>query len=147
MSRYGVFFGPHFTVFGVNAKTYWISVFNLNIVNSGPKKTLYLDIFHAVIPSSIVEHLLQNKLLKNIWIYGSFSWIGFNCLKLVEPPSVESLLLTTITWKYWSKGNQWQEMSQTLISCNLFCKNSSWNYRFSQGWVSRIFFEIRGISC
>ena len=37
MSKYGVFSGPHFPVFGLNTGKY------------RPEKTLYLDTFHAVI--------------------------------------------------------------------------------------------------
>ena len=37
MSKYGVFSGPYFTMFGLNAGKY------------GPEKTPYLDTFHTVI--------------------------------------------------------------------------------------------------
>ena len=37
MSKYGVFSGPYFPVFGVNTGNY------------GPEKTPYLDIFHAIL--------------------------------------------------------------------------------------------------
>ena len=36
MSKYGIFFGPYFPVFGLNTRKY------------GPEKTLYLGTFHAV---------------------------------------------------------------------------------------------------
>ena len=47
VSKYGVFSGPYFPVFGLNTEIY--SVFSLNTGKSGPKKTPYLDTFHAVV--------------------------------------------------------------------------------------------------
>ena len=41
VSKYGVFSGPYFPVFGLN-------IFSLNTGKYGPGKTPYLDTFHAV---------------------------------------------------------------------------------------------------
>ena len=48
MAKYGVISGPYFSVFGLNAEIYQISVFSLNTGKYGPEKTPYLDTFHAV---------------------------------------------------------------------------------------------------
>ena len=40
LSKYGVFSGPYFTIFGLNTEKY------------GPKEYLYLDNFHAVHPQT-----------------------------------------------------------------------------------------------
>ena len=49
MSRYGVFSGPYFPVFGLNTEIYTV---NLRIQSKyrkyGPEKTPYLDTFHTV---------------------------------------------------------------------------------------------------
>ena len=44
MSKYAVFSGPYFPVFGLNTN----SVFSPNAGKYGPEKTPYLDTFHAV---------------------------------------------------------------------------------------------------
>ena len=60
MSRYGVFSGPYFPVFGLNTEIYEVSrygvfsgphfpVFGLNTGKYGPEKTPYLDTFYAVV--------------------------------------------------------------------------------------------------
>ena len=49
VSKYGVFFGPYFPVFGLNTEIY--GVFSPNAGKYGPEKTPYLDTFHAVIVS------------------------------------------------------------------------------------------------
>ena len=43
MSKYGVFPGPYFPVFGLNTE-----IFSPNIGKYGPEKTPSLDTFHAV---------------------------------------------------------------------------------------------------
>ena len=43
MSKYGVFPGPHFPVFGLNKEIY-----EVNTGKYRPKRTPYLDTFHAV---------------------------------------------------------------------------------------------------
>ena len=45
-SKYGVFSGPYFPVFGLNTEIY--TVFSSNIAKYGPEKTSYLDTFHAL---------------------------------------------------------------------------------------------------
>ena len=47
MSKYGIFSGPYFAVFGLNMEQY-LSVFSPNAGKYGPEKTPYLDTFHAV---------------------------------------------------------------------------------------------------
>ena len=64
MSKYGVFFGPYFPVFGLNTGKY------------GPEKTPYLDTFHAVPVSKI--NFFSSKFLHHIigfssQVFGSFS--------------------------------------------------------------------------
>ena len=66
VSKYGVFSGPSFPVFGLNTEIYGlnlriqseyrkrrtrkqISAFSPNTVKYGPEKTPYLDTFHAVL--------------------------------------------------------------------------------------------------
>ena len=44
MSRYGVFSGPYFPVFGLN-----MEIYEVNTGKYGPGKTPYLDTFHALI--------------------------------------------------------------------------------------------------
>ena len=46
LSKYGVFSGPYFPVFGLN--TEHLSVFRPKAGKYGQQKTLYLDTFHAV---------------------------------------------------------------------------------------------------
>ena len=48
MSKYGVFSGLYFPVFGLNTEIYEISVFSPNTGKYGPEKTRYLDTFHEV---------------------------------------------------------------------------------------------------
>ena len=49
MSKYGVFSGPYFPVFGLNTEIYSVRVQeNTNTGKYGAEKTLYLDTFHAV---------------------------------------------------------------------------------------------------
>ena len=57
MSKYGVFSGPHFHVFGLNMEIYRVNDTEIYEVNFriqseyrkyGPKKTPYLDTFQAV---------------------------------------------------------------------------------------------------
>ena len=45
VSKYGVFSGPYFPVFGLNTG---IFVFSPNAGKYGPENTPYLDTFHAV---------------------------------------------------------------------------------------------------
>ena len=47
VSKYGVFSGPYFPVFGLT--TPYLSIFSPNTGKYGPEKTPYLDTFHAVI--------------------------------------------------------------------------------------------------
>ena len=47
MSKYGVFSGPYFPAFSPNVGKY------------GPEKTLYLDTFHTVILSLIMDDILK----------------------------------------------------------------------------------------
>ena len=47
VSKYGVFSGPSFPVFGLNTEIY--GVFSPNTRKYGPEKTQYLETFHAVI--------------------------------------------------------------------------------------------------
>ena len=46
VSKYGVFSGPYFPVFGLNT---YLSVFSPSAGKYGPEKTSYLDKFHAVV--------------------------------------------------------------------------------------------------
>ena len=46
MSKYGVFSGPYFPVFGLKTEIY--EVFSSNAGIYGPEKTLYLGTSHAV---------------------------------------------------------------------------------------------------
>ena len=48
VSKYTVFYGPYFPVFGLNLEIYKISVFSPNTRKYGPEKTSYLDTFHTV---------------------------------------------------------------------------------------------------
>ena len=48
VSKYRVFPGPYFPVFGLNTEKY------------GPEKTPYLDTFHAVFPSEILKILTDD---------------------------------------------------------------------------------------
>ena len=49
MSKYEVFSGPYFPVFGLNKEIYGvISVFSAITRKYGPEKTPYLGTFHAV---------------------------------------------------------------------------------------------------
>ena len=52
MSKYGIFSGPYFAVFGLNMEQY-LSVFSPNAGKYGPEKTPYLDTFYAVNSCSI----------------------------------------------------------------------------------------------
>ena len=47
MSKYRVFSGPYFPIFGLN--TPYLTVFSPNARKYGPEKTPYMDAFHAVI--------------------------------------------------------------------------------------------------
>ena len=47
MSKYGLFSGPYFPAFGLNAERY--SVFSPNAGKYGPDKTSYLDTFHVML--------------------------------------------------------------------------------------------------
>ena len=52
MSKYGVFSGPYFPVFGLNAEIYGViqdTVFSPNAEIYGLEKTSYLDTFHAML--------------------------------------------------------------------------------------------------
>ena len=46
MSKYGVFSGPYFPVFGLNTEIYGVN--GPNVGKYGPEKTPYLDTFHTV---------------------------------------------------------------------------------------------------
>ena len=61
MSKDGVFSGPYFPAFGLNAK--YLSVFSPNVGKYEPEKTPYLDSFHAVYNSVSprTEIYCQNK--------------------------------------------------------------------------------------
>ena len=49
MSKYGVFSGLYFPVFGLNTEIYEVNIyFSPNTGKYVPEKTLYLDTFHAV---------------------------------------------------------------------------------------------------
>ena len=49
VSRYGVFSGPYFPVFGLNTERYSVSLrIQSECGKIGPEKTSYLDTFHAV---------------------------------------------------------------------------------------------------
>ena len=74
MSKYGVFSGPYFLVFGLNTEIYSIiSIFSPNTGKYGPEKTPYLDTFHAVLLSNIqivlcislaeIKSIVKEKLL------------------------------------------------------------------------------------
>ena len=47
MSKYGIYFGPYFPIFGLKVEKYF-SVFSANAGKFGPEKTPYLGTFHAV---------------------------------------------------------------------------------------------------
>ena len=57
VSKYGVISGPYFSVFGLNAEIYRISVFSPNTGKYGPEKTPYLDTFHVVFECESKVHL------------------------------------------------------------------------------------------
>ena len=72
MSRYGVFSGPYFPIFGLNTDIYGVNLkFGRNTGKYGPEKTPYLDIFYTVKISPrilfLVVHIQTlNKKLKLI---------------------------------------------------------------------------------
>ena len=56
MSKYGVFSGPYFPVFGLNTEIYGVnSVFSPNAGKYGPEKTSCLDSFHVVASLAILK--------------------------------------------------------------------------------------------
>ena len=66
MSKCGVFSGPYFPAFGLNAERYEVSlVFSPNAGKYGPEKTPYLDTFHAV-KGKVIYLLFVYSWLKNI---------------------------------------------------------------------------------
>ena len=90
VSRYKYFYGPYFSVFGLNISTEYISVLSPNAGKYGPEKSLYLDIFHAVYIINFPFHVLNSKTFKRkyFWIFKrtSFSqncriiFVFFHCL-------------------------------------------------------------------
>ena len=50
MPKYGVFSGPHCSVFGLNMEIYSeIYILSANTGKYGPEKSMYLDTFRAVL--------------------------------------------------------------------------------------------------
>ena len=68
MPKYGVFSGPYFPVFGLNAGKY------------GPEKTPYLDTFHAVIRSWNSSQIPKNQKAGPMRIYPLDTWIVIACI-------------------------------------------------------------------
>ena len=67
MSKYGVFTGPYFPVFGLNKEFYSVnlSVFILNTGKYGPEKTPYMDIFHVMIYMDRENEFIKNDKKKS----------------------------------------------------------------------------------
>ena len=67
VSKYGVFTGPYFPVFGLNKEFYSVnlSVFILNTGKYGPEKTPYLDIFHVMIYMDRENEFIKNDKKKS----------------------------------------------------------------------------------
>ena len=63
VSKYGVFSGPYFPVFGLNTEIY--GVFSPNTGKYGPGKTPCLDTFHAVSGSTFGNALRNTKFFRN----------------------------------------------------------------------------------
>ena len=76
MSKYGVFLGSYFPTFGLNTERYgvslriqYLSVFSPNEGKYEPKKTPYLDTFHAVVvPMKHYKEQMGNKQLLESYI-------------------------------------------------------------------------------
>ena len=64
MSKYGVFSGPYFHVFGTNTEKYYLPLFSSNTGKFGPEKTPYLDTFHEVKIQHMKDknHDMKNKI-------------------------------------------------------------------------------------
>ena len=59
MSKYGVFSGPYFPVFGLNTEIYSVNyVFSPNTGKYGPEKIPYVDTFHVVEVTALLSLLL-----------------------------------------------------------------------------------------
>ena len=52
VSKYWVFFGPYFPVFGLNTEIYGVNLFSPNTGKDGPEKNPYLETFHVVMCES-----------------------------------------------------------------------------------------------
>ena len=67
VSKYGVFTGPYFPVFGLNKEFYSVnlSVFILNTGKYGPEKTPYMDIFHVMIYMDRENEFIKNDKKKS----------------------------------------------------------------------------------
>ena len=91
VSKYGVFSGPYFPVFGLNMERYGVS--GLNTGKYGPEKTPYLDTSHTAefllelfhINSSLLsnrfgmKHLIALAIfdcISYILIFVSLQWLG-----------------------------------------------------------------------
>ena len=87
VSKYGVFSGPYFPVFGLNTEKY------------GPEKTAYLDTFHAAYGSSyhiVLAYLMSDKFhlfYKNkLWHHQELVWM----MRTHSSPSRETAWKLTI---------------------------------------------------
>ena len=60
VSKYGVFSGPHFLVFGLNTEIYGVNLFRTQ-KNTDQKKLPYLDNFHAVQQMAKVNYIVTLK--------------------------------------------------------------------------------------
>ena len=114
VSKYGVFSGPYFPVFGLNAGKY------------RPGKTPYVNTFHAVLVSKLVwEILLNNSCLLTLPGLGFCIWENFCpfCMKFC------TYTVLTIWNKSWLKN--WQ-MSQLSSFDDVIMKVICW--RFFRNW-------------
>ena len=66
MSKYGVFSGPYFPVFGLNPV--YLSVFSPNAGKYGPEKTPYLNNFHAVKGTSVLKYAERKCVGRTGWL-------------------------------------------------------------------------------
>ena len=74
VSKYGVFSGPYFLVFGLNTEIYGVNLFRTQ-KNTDQKKLPYLDNFHAVQQMAKANYIVT---LKN----EQFSWINLLILSI-----------------------------------------------------------------
>ena len=103
MSKYGVFSGPYFPVFG----TPYLSVFSPNTGKYGPEVTPYLDIFYAVTLPELNKHWI-NEMSITITILrtlGLFIWKWAGPVKRAGLPRWGDFY-PRFTWNLLSQFNQ-----------------------------------------